>query len=186
MAKRKAKLDIHYLGVSPVALISCIDAEGKPNIITIGAIGFACPKPPILGIAVTPKRYSHHLIKESGEFVVNIASVDQLNVAEYCGSTSGKDTDKFKDAKLTPEPSSRLKTPLIKECPINIECKVRDIAHLGSHDYFFGEIVAVHIEEDIMDKEGNIEAKKLNPLIAFWPGKREELYWSLGEKKQQG
>jgi len=181
MAKRKVNLSIHYLGVSPVALVSCIDKQGKPNIITIGAIGFACPKPPILGMAITPRRYSHRLIKESGEFVVNIPSADQVNLARYCGSTSGRDADKFKGAKLTPEPSSQLKTPLIRECPINIECKVRNIVHLGSHDYFFGEIIAVHVEEGIMDKEGNIDPKKLNPLIAFWPGKSEELYWNLGE-----
>jgi len=183
MAKKVVQPNIHYLGVTPVVLISCIDSKGKPNIITIGAVGFACPKPPILGIAVTPKRYSHHLIKDSGEFVINIPSVNQLNVAKYCGSTSGRDIDKFKKLNLTPEPASRLKAPLIKECPVNIECKVRNIAHLGSHDYFFGEIVAVHIEESIMDEEGDIDPKKLNPLIAFWPGKREELYWSMGEKK---
>ena len=96
MAKKVVRPNIHYLGVTPVVLVSCIDSKGKPNIITIGAVGFACRKPPILGISITPERYSHHLIKNSGEFVINIPSVNQLNVAKYCGSTSGRDIDKFK------------------------------------------------------------------------------------------
>jgi flavin reductase (DIM6/NTAB) family NADH-FMN oxidoreductase RutF len=149
----------------PAVMVSC-QAEGdKPNIITISWIGVVNSEPPMLSISIKPKRFSHSIIKKSGEFVVNLTSEDNLKAADFCGNRSGRDYDKFKEMKLTPVPGSIVSVPLIKECPINLECQVRRSYVLGSHEMFIAEIVAVHIEGGLLDENGRPDIDKLKPLV---------------------
>lgn len=135
---------------TPLALVTTINLEGRPNIITVTCIGIACAKPPMIAIAIHPWTYSHSLLKEVGEFVVNIPSEGLLEAVKYCGRVSGKDEDKFAGARLTPIPASEVKPPLIKESPVNLECKVKHFIELGMHNLFIGEVVATHVDEGIL------------------------------------
>jgi flavin reductase (DIM6/NTAB) family NADH-FMN oxidoreductase RutF len=156
----------------PATMVSCV-AEGiPPNIITISWIGIVNSEPPMLSISVTPKRHSHRIIKKSGEFVVNLTSEDNLKAADFCGNRSGRDYDKFKEMNLTPIPGKVTSVPLIKECPINLECKVKRSHVLGSHEMFIAEIVAVHINKDLLDVNGRPVIDKLKPLV-YCPAARE-------------
>ena len=158
----------------PAVLVTCGHGE-QANIITIAWTGTLCSKPPQLGIGVRPQRHSHSLIRERGEFVVNVPSERLLEKVDYCGMVSGREVDKFEAAGLTAAPASVLKTPIITECPINIECRVTQIIPLGSHDLFIGEVVAVQIDEEILNERGRIDYGKARPL-AF----TGDEYWSLG------
>ncbi len=135
----------------PAVLVTCIDENGKPNIIAIAAVAPVSSNPPIFMIAVRKGRYSHELIKKSREFVINVPSIDLVEQTNFCGTTSGRSVDKFKETKLTAVPSSKVKTPIIGECPINIECKVVQTITPGSHTAFLGQVVAVHVEEGLFD-----------------------------------
>jgi flavin reductase (DIM6/NTAB) family NADH-FMN oxidoreductase RutF len=148
----------------PVVLVSC--GHGKQaNIIAIAWTGILCSKPPQIGIGVRPSRHSHALIQETGEFVVNIPSEDQLDKVEYCGSISGREVDKFASQGLTPAPGSQTQTPIIAECPINIECQVAHTLSLGSHDLFIGQVVAVHFSPEVLDEQGRVDNASLNPIL---------------------
>jgi len=136
----------------PVTLVSCIDRKGKPNIITITYITGANEDPPMVCIAVRPEKYSNHVIKDTGDFVVNIPTSELLAKIDYCGTYSGKNVDKFKKTGLTPKKSDRIKSPIIKECPINLECKLVQTVKLPSHDLFIGEIVALHVDKKSLKK----------------------------------
>lgn len=136
----------------PAVMVSCGSAE-KPNIITIGWCGITNTQPPKTYISVRPERYSYNLIKESGEFVINLVPRHLAKKADYCGMYTGKKVDKFAKCALTPQKSSKIDTPSIEECPISIECKVTDIIPLGSHDMFMADIVAVTVDEALMDGE---------------------------------
>ncbi|MGE5422618.1 MAG: flavin reductase family protein [Ignavibacteriales bacterium] len=157
----------------PVVLVSCIGHEGTANIITIAWVGTVCSDPPMLSISIRPSRYSHKLITETREFVVNIPSADILDATDYCGIVSGRDVDKFTVTGLTPEPASKVKAPLIKECPMNMECVVRQILNLGAHDMFIAEIVAVHQEEEVLDSHGHLDVQKARPVVYNGAGQ----YW---------
>ncbi|MBT8172257.1 flavin reductase family protein [Candidatus Bathyarchaeota archaeon] len=161
----------------PVVLVTCVDSFAKPNIITLAWVGTVCSEPPTIGLGIRPTRYSHKLIKESKEFVVNIPSTKNLHETDYCGITSGKDTNKFYETKLTAEKAETVKAPLISECPVNMECILKDIISLGAHDLFLGEIVQVHINQDTLDKKGNIDFTKVDPFV-FNVGE----YWNLQQK----
>jgi flavin reductase (DIM6/NTAB) family NADH-FMN oxidoreductase RutF len=161
----------------PVVLVTCVDKAGKPNIITLAWAGMVCSEPPTLSISIRPQRYSYGLIKESGEFVVNIPSSDIMRQTDICGTVSGKDKDKFALTKLTPEKAKTVRPPLIKECPVSLECKVKQTLTLGTHEVFMGEIVAVHIDESVMTPSGGIDYTKAKPFTF----NRSE-YWSLKEK----
>jgi len=163
---------------APVVLVTCADAAGKANIFTVVCVGMACAKPPMIGIGVHPWLYSHSLIESTGEFVVNIPTAALVEKVAYCGSTSGREVDKFKGAGLTPLPASKVKPPLIAECPVNLECVVRQKLPLGAHHLFLGEVVATHVDDAILDAEGKVSGEKSNPL-AFHYLSRE--YWSLGK-----
>lgn len=158
----------------PAVLVTCGQGE-EANIITIAWTGTLCSKPPQLGIGVRPQRHSYSLIRETGEFVVNVPPERLLEKVDYCGMVSGKEVDKFDAAGLTAAPASVLKTPIIAECPINIECRVTQIIPLGSHDLFIGEVVAVQIDEEVLNEEGRIDYGKARPF-AF----TGDEYWSLG------
>ena len=117
----------------PAVLVTCIDENGKPNIIAIAAVAPVSSDPPIFMIAVRKERYSHELIEKSREFVINVPSIDLVEQTDFCGTTSGRTIDKFKETRLTAVPGSKVKTPIIKECPINIECRLLSVQPVGDH-----------------------------------------------------
>jgi len=160
----------------PVVMVTCVDKNGKPNIITLAWAGTINSEPPMLSISVRKERYSYNLIKEKGQFVVNLTTEKLAFATDFCGVKSGKDVDKFAVTGLTPEKASKLDVPLIKESPVNIECIVKNIIELGSHDMFIGEIVAVNVDEKLMDKKGKLHLEKAG-LICYSHGE----YWSLGQ-----
>ena len=161
----------------PVVLVSSIDKATKiPNIITIAWCGVVCSDPALLSISIRPSRHSHRLIKESGDFVINIPTSAMLKEVDLCGVLSGKDTDKFKRCSFTSIKASKISSPMIKECPVNIECRLKDILKLGSHDMFIGEAVAVHKDDNILFSDGNIDYSKAKPFV-FTQGE----YWDLGK-----
>jgi len=159
----------------PVALVTCVDDSGRPNIVTLAWVGVVCSEPPQIGIAIRPDRYSHALTEESGQFVVNIPSENLLSAADICGTLSGRDIDKFARTGLTPEPASQATPPLIAECPVNMECMLRQKLPLGSHDLFIGEVVAVHVDSTVLTEKGRIDFAKAKP-ITYNQGE----YWGLG------
>jgi flavin reductase (DIM6/NTAB) family NADH-FMN oxidoreductase RutF len=161
----------------PVVLVTCVDSMGEPNIITLAWAGTVCSEPPTIALGIRPSRYSHKLIENSKEFVVNIPTAKILKETDYCGVTSGKDTDKFSETELTPEQPDKVKPPLIRECPVNMECTLKDKLPLGTHDLFIGEIVQVHIDKDILDEKGNIDFTKAD-TFTYNQGE----YWSLHKK----
>jgi flavin reductase (DIM6/NTAB) family NADH-FMN oxidoreductase RutF len=158
----------------PTVLVSCGHGQ-RANIITIAWTGVLCSKPPQLGIGVRPDRHSHGLIQETGEFVVNIPGEDLLDEVEYCGFVSGRDVDKFAIRGLTPVVGSAVQTPIIAECPINIECQVSHTLSLGSHDLFVGQVMAVQFSQEALDERGQVDNNKLRPIL--FTGNE---YWGLG------
>lgn len=147
----------------PIAMVSCGD-ELKSNITTIAWTGIINSEPPLVYVSIRPSRHSYSIIKESREFAINIPDEKLVVAADFCGTKSGKEIDKFKEAKLTKEKAKIVKAPLIKECPINIECKLKEIKHLGSHDMFIGEIVAVNADDKCIKENGSIDYGKANLL----------------------
>ena len=137
---------------APVVLVSCAYKE-VTNIITIAWTGVVCSKPPLVSISIRPSRFSYELISNSGEFIVNIPTSHQLEETKICGSKSGKNTDKWATCSFTPVKGTKVSAPLIKECPINIECKVvKMIANIGVHTIFIGEVQEVHVDPQIAPK----------------------------------
>lgn len=168
-----------YLFPTPTAMVSCAAEDGAPNIITIAWVGVVCSEPPVLSVSIRPGRYSHGLIKKSGEFVVNIPREGQIRELDFCGVASGREVDKFRELGLTPVPGSEVAAPLIKECPVNLECRVIEIKSLGTHDLFLAEIVSAHMDEEVLNEKGAIDIAKLSP-IAYCP--QASQYWSLKEE----
>jgi flavin reductase (DIM6/NTAB) family NADH-FMN oxidoreductase RutF len=175
MPKKVVKTSSALL-VTPVVLVTCRDEGVKDNIITLAWVGVASSEPPMISIGIRPDRHSHAMIKKSGEFAVNVPPLSILKEMDYCGVASGKNVDKFSTTGLTQVPAAKIKAPLIRECPINLECLVRQLVSLGSHDLFLGEVVAAHIDEEIRDEKGKIDGKKFQPFV-FIAGAGE--YWSL-------
>jgi flavin reductase (DIM6/NTAB) family NADH-FMN oxidoreductase RutF len=163
---------------NPVVLATSVDEKGKPNVCTLAWAGVVCSEPPEIGISIRPSRYSNELISKTREYVVNIPTSDIVQETDYCGMVTGRKVDKFKETKLTPVKAKKVKPPLIKECPVNIECKVKDIIKLGAHDLFIGEIVNINADADVMDSPTSINFGKLK-AITWNPISRE--YYSLGE-----
>lgn len=161
----------------PVVLVTCVDSKRTPNIITLAWVGTVSSDPPMLGLGIRPHRYSYGLIEDSGEFVVNIPTKDILRETDFCGMVSGKDVDKFSETGLTPEPAEKVKPPLIRECPVNIECIVKKKIPLGVHHLFLGEIVRVHVDQDILNEKGRIDFTKVAPIVY-----NQGEYWSLHQK----
>lgn len=161
----------------PVALVTCVDSEGNPNIITLAWVGTVCSDPPMLGLGIRPQRYSYELIESSGEFAVNIPTKNILKETDLCGLVSGRDVDKFSETGLTPEPADIIKPPLVRECPVNIECVVKKKVPLGVHHLFLGEIVCVHVDEDVLNDNGKIDFNKAAPFVY-----NQGEYWSLNQK----
>lgn len=149
----------------PVVMVSVADNQGNNNIITIGWVGTVCTNPPMVSISVRPERYSYQMLKESGEFVINLTTKDLIFAADYCGVKSGRDVDKFKELGLTPVPGTEVKAPLIAESPVNIECRVTEIKQLGSHDMFLAQVVAVHADEKYMDEKNRFHLEQSHPVV---------------------
>ncbi|MBQ7919710.1 MAG: flavin reductase family protein [Lachnospiraceae bacterium] len=149
----------------PVVMISVADKGGKANIITVAWAGTVCTNPPMVSISVRPERYSYDILKETGEFVINLTTRDLAYATDYCGVKSGRDVDKFKEMKLTPIPGEKVKAPLIKESPVNLECRVTQVLPLGSHDMFLAEIVAVHADKQYMDEKGKFHLEYAQPIV---------------------
>ena len=148
----------------PAVMVSCGDMENS-NIITIAWTGILNSEPPLVYVSIRPTRHSYEIIKNSGEFVINIPDENLVWAADFCGTKSGKDTDKFKAANLTKEPCKNVKAPGIKECPINLECKLKEIKELGSHHMFIAEIVGINANTNIIEN-GKINLPKAN-LITY-------------------
>ncbi|MDY5983657.1 MAG: flavin reductase family protein [Anaeroplasma sp.] len=159
----------------PAVLVSVGTMENK-NVFTVAWCGTVCTNPPMLYISVRKERYSYPFIVENKEFVVNLTTKDLAFATDYAGVKSGKDTDKFKDLGLTAIESKYVKAPSISESPVNIECKVREIIPLGSHDMILADILGVTIENSYMDDKGKFDLKKAN-VITYSHGE----YYGLGE-----
>jgi flavin reductase (DIM6/NTAB) family NADH-FMN oxidoreductase RutF len=149
----------------PVVMVSVADKEGRNNIITIAWAGTICSNPPMVSISVRPERYSYDIIKETGEFVINLTTKDLTFATDYCGVKSGREVDKFKEMNLTPLPASVVKAPLIGESPVSLECKVTQVIELGSHDMFLAEVVAVHVDDKYMDETGKFHLEQAEPIV---------------------
>ena len=161
----------------PAVMVSCQIPTEKPNIITVAWAGTVCTNPPMLSISVRPERYSHGIITETGEFVVNLVTKDLVCATDYCGVKSGRDVDKFAETRLTPQASRYVKAPGIEESPVNIECKVTEVTELGSHDMFLAKVVGVTIDNQYMDDRGKFNLNA-SGLTAYSHGE----YFELGKK----
>ena len=160
----------------PAVLVSCKSGE-TVNVFTVAWTGTLNTQPPVTYISVRPERYSYGLIKESGEFVINLTTEELARAADFCGVRSGKNTDKIEKMGLQMMPSSKVDVPLIAQSPVNIECKVRQIMPLGSHDMFIADIVALDISEKYIDENGRLALEKAG-LIAYAHGD----YFTLGKR----
>ena len=149
----------------PAVMVSMADENGKSNIITVAWAGTICTNPPMLSISVRPERYSYDILKQTGEFVVNLTTEELAYATDYCGVRSGRDVDKFKEMDLHEEQASQVKAPMIQESPVNIECKVRKIEELGSHHMFLADIVAVNIDESYLNEKNKFELGKAKPIV---------------------
>ena len=161
----------------PAVMISCGRKDEKPNIITVAWAGTICSNPAMVSISIRPERYSYDIIKETGEFVINLTTRKLLRACDYCGVKSGRNVDKFKEMKLTPYESRNIFAPGIEESPVNIECKVTEVRPLGSHDMFIAEVVGVSIDDSFLDKDGKFHLNDTG-LITYSHGE----YFTLGEK----
>jgi flavin reductase (DIM6/NTAB) family NADH-FMN oxidoreductase RutF len=175
---RKSLPPTTLLFPTPVVLVTSVDETGKSNIITLAWVGVVNSDPPMIGISIRPGRFSHGFVRGSKEFVVNLPSEEMVRRVDACGILSGKETDKFDAMGWKQVPAQKVKPPLIDECPVQMECTVKEIISLGSHDLFLGEVVALHVKEEVQKEKDRIDITKALPLV-FCPGANE--YWSLGK-----
>ena len=167
------------LSPTPAALVTCGTLE-NPNVLTVAWTGIICSNPAMTYVSIRPERWSHHIIEENKEFCINITTSDLARAADFCGVRSGKDTDKFKEMKLTPLAASAVKAPIIAQSPLSLECKVTEIKRLGSHDMFIAEIVAVDVEDKYVDENGKLNLRQ-SGVIFYSHGE----YFSQGKKLGQ-
>lgn len=164
------------LNPTPVVLVSCGAIDGAKNLITVAWAGTVASDPAMVSISIRPERYSYKLIKESGEFAINLPNRRMVRWVDLCGVISGKDHDKFKETGLTPAPAQHLKAPLIAEAPLALECRVTSIIPLGSHDLFLAKVLGVQVDERLIDEKGRLNLAKAE-LISYVHGH----YWTLKE-----
>ena len=160
----------------PAVMVSCARQEEKPNIVTIAWAGTVNSDPPMCSISVRKSRYSHAIIRDSGEFIINLCGQSNLRATDYCGVKSGRDTDKFADCGLTPVPVEGFHAPAIAECPMYLACRVVSVQELGSHDLFLGKIEQVGVKPGLMDADGSLNLARAG-LVAYNHGN----YYALGE-----
>jgi len=181
MSYKTAKINLkpgNMLNPSPVVMVSCGNTPDEYNIITIAWTGTICSDPPMCYISVRPERHSHDIIKRNGEFVINLATERLAFATDWCGVRSGKKFNKFIEMDLTPVKGQVIKAPLIYESPVNIECVVKDIIPLGSHDMFIADVVAVNASEFLMDKNSKILQLERGNLLSYSHGQ----YYTLGKR----
>lgn len=149
----------------PAVLVSVSDKNGKDNLITVAWVGTVCTNPPMVSISVRPERYSYQMLRESGEFVINLTTEKLAFATDYCGVRSGRDRDKFKDTGLTKEKADFVKAPMVAEAPVSIECRVKEVLELGSHHMFLADVLAVHAEEAYIDEKNKFQLNLAKPLV---------------------
>lgn len=164
------------LNPEPPVLVSCGSMEAA-NLITIGWTGTICTQPSMVSISVRPERYSYQLIKDSGEFVINLPTRKLVRAVDWCGVKSGRDYDKFAEMKLTPLPASTVSCPILAESPVNLECQVTQVISLGSHDLFLAKVTAVDVDEALLDEKGKLCLERAD-LIVYSHGE----YFALGKQ----
>lgn len=176
----------------PAVMVSCGRPAERANIITVAWTGTVCTNPAMLSISVRPERYSYGIIRETGEFVVNLTTEKLARAADFCGVRSGRDVDKFAQMRLTEEPSQYIAVPGIAQSPVNIECRVAQVLELGSHHMFLAEVLAVHVEETLLDEKGKLHLND-SGLLVYSHGEYHSLGKLLGtfgysvkRKKQAG
>jgi flavin reductase (DIM6/NTAB) family NADH-FMN oxidoreductase RutF len=153
----------------PVVMVTSRNKEGKDNVFTVAWTGTVCTKPPMLSISIRPERLSYEYIKETMEFTVNLPNVNLTTETDYCGVRSGRREDKIKNMKFTMKEGTHVDVPYIDECPISIECRVKEIIKLGSHDLFIAEVLGSHVDSSLMDDKGKIHFEWAN-LINYCHG----------------
>lgn len=161
----------------PVVMVTSADSAGKPNIITVAWAGTVNSEPPLVSISVRKERYSHKLIKEKGQFAINLTTEKLAFATDLCGIKSGRDVDKFQLAGLTAKKTSVIDVPIIEESPVALECVVKSVLELGSHDMFIAEVVAVQADESLLNEKGKLVLENAG-LICYSHGK----YWTLGRE----
>ena len=161
----------------PVVMVSCAEKGGKPNIITVAWAGTICSDPVMVSISVRKNRYSHDIIENSKEFVINLVTEDLAYATDFCGVRSGRDVDKFEKMKLTPVKIEGVSVPAIDESPLSLACKVVEIKELGSHDMFIAEVVGVMVDDKYMKKSGKFELND-SRLVTYSHG----VYYGLGKR----
>lgn len=149
----------------PAVMVSVTDGKGQDDIITVAWTGTICTNPPMVYISVRPSRFSHHMLMETGEFVINLTTEKLTRATDYCGVRSGRDVDKFKETGLTREKAEFVNAPMIKESPVSIECRVTEVKKLGSHDMFLAEVLAVHADEEYMDENNRFDLNQARPMV---------------------
>ena len=160
----------------PAVMVSCGDME-KSNIITVAWTGILNTNPAMVYISVRPERYSYNLIKEQGEFVINLTNKELARATDWCGCRTGRKFDKFKEMNLHKEKANFVKCPMIKESPVSIECKVKEIKELGSHNMFIADVLAINADEKYIDEKGAFDISKCD-LISYSNGG----YYTQGKK----
>ena len=161
----------------PAVMVSVNTPDGYGNIITVAWTGTICTNPAMAYISIRPERYSYELIKESGDFVINLTTEALAFATDYCGVKSGREVDKFRQMKLTQERAQMVDAPMIGESPVNIECHLREIREYGSHHMFVADVAAVHADGQYMDSKGKFDLGKAG-MIAYSHGE----YYALGRK----
>lgn len=178
MAKRLVK-PAGRIGLYPVplAVITAANGRGESNAMTVAWIGIVCSEPPMISVSIRPSRHTFPMVAEGGEFVANLPDESVLPATDFCGWASGKDLDKFAEMGLTRLPATKVAAPLIAEFPVNLECVVKHSLHLGTHDVFISEVVAIHADEAILNEKGVVDYSRTRPVVFLEPE-----YWSLKEK----
>ena len=162
----------------PAVMVSCANAAGEKDIVTVAWAGTVCTNPPMLSISLRPERHSYHIVRESGEFVVNLVTARLQRACDWCGVRSGRDYDKWAECRLTPAPATTLElAPAIEESPVSIECRVRDVLELGSHHLFLADVTAVQVEDALLDDRGRLDLARA-VLTAYSHGE----YFELGRR----
>ena len=161
----------------PAVLVGCRDEEGRDNLMTAAWAGTICSDPVMVSVSIRKERFSHAIIENTGEFTISLTTTGLARAADYCGVRSGRDVDKFREMKLTKLESAQIRAPGVAESPVVLECRVKDIVRLGSHDMFIAEVVNVSVDERFIDEKGRLELEKAD-LIAYSHGE----YFALGRK----
>lgn len=153
----------------PVVMVTSRGKDGKDNVFTVGWVGTVCTKPPMLSISIRPERLSHKYISETMEFTVNMPTSKLTKAVDYVGVRSGKTVDKIKEMNFTMKEGTNVSSPYIDECPVSIECKVKTVLQLGTHDCFIAEVVGSHVNKNLFDEKGKIHLEKAD-LISYCHG----------------